>query len=309
MKPVPPSTLEQIAANLPAADLKMVDAIVEHESRGALVRLGEKIRSARILTDVARIYALAHAVWAGAGESQKEALVGFSGELLAIAVDRALALRALACDAQPPAAKGVSPVAEPALGAGSAFDRGLARRDHARHVLRAVAGRNAALLTRIEKAAEPVADAPSLAGAIQRLARIGRQFLRSPQEKMKTRVKLARLDESCLARLDDLAREIRRASKTAPDEPQAPHAPQEDIDFLDGVNLVLLSLIVNAFDRAHEIDPSIPRLVPVATRRLIVRRGAVNVANEPPAAQDPDEDQDEDDDTDLAERGEEDGPS
>lgn len=50
---------------------------------------------------------------------------------------------------------------------------------------------------------------------------------------------------------------------------------QGEIDFLDGVNLHLLSMVIAAFEAAHDVDGTIPRLTPIATRRALgkSRRG------------------------------------
>ncbi|WP_437326816.1 hypothetical protein [Sorangium sp. So ce381] len=54
------------------------------------------------------------------------------------------------------------------------------------------------------------------------------------------------------------------------DRRQRSHA-RGDLDRADGINLILLEQIVRVFERANEQDPTIPRLVPIATRRLFSR--------------------------------------
>ena len=44
---------------------------------------------------------------------------------------------------------------------------------------------------------------------------------------------------------------------------------QGALDAEDGANLLLLGHIVQVFEAAHDLDPTIPRLVPIATRRLL----------------------------------------
>ena len=66
---------------------------------------------------------------------------------------------------------------------------------------------------------------------------------------------------------------------------------QAELDWLDGVNLQVLDEVVHAFEAAHDLDPSIPRLAPIATRWLsskrskitLAKRGAARPTSEAPA--------------------------
>jgi len=53
-----------------------------------------------------------------------------------------------------------------------------------------------------------------------------------------------------------------------------PKATQANLDLHDGINVVILGQIIRAFERAHDLDPTIPRLVPISTRRLFNRKPA-----------------------------------
>ncbi|HLM74359.1 MAG TPA: hypothetical protein VK459_16755, partial [Polyangiaceae bacterium] len=44
------------------------------------------------------------------------------------------------------------------------------------------------------------------------------------------------------------------------------------LDRADGINVLLLGQLIRAFDGAHNINPTVPRLVPISTRRLFNRR-------------------------------------
>ena len=81
---------------------------------------------------------------------------------------------------------------------------------------------------------------------------------------------------------------LSKASKAANVRPAGQKVTQGDLDRSDGVNIHLLTLIIRAFENGHEQDPTIPRLVPIATRRLFTRtakkRGEGAEAEEEPEA-------------------------
>jgi hypothetical protein len=58
---------------------------------------------------------------------------------------------------------------------------------------------------------------------------------------------------------------------------------QLEVDFMDGVKLHVLGELIHAFEAAHDMDASIPRLVPIATRRLLARHRARKAPEETPA--------------------------
>jgi len=53
---------------------------------------------------------------------------------------------------------------------------------------------------------------------------------------------------------------------------EAKAAAQAALDREDGIAILLLGQIVRAFDAAHDIDSTIPRLLPNSARRLFSRR-------------------------------------
>jgi len=265
-------TLDQISTALPKANSALLDAILATDSREALVLRGVEIKSSRILTDSARIYGLAYAVWSKATPEQKDALIGFSPDLLALGVDRALSLRELTSEKGDAEHVDAATVEERAVAARQAFARGLTRRNHAVRVLRNVVGGDAILVARVDAATGKADTADALGAGLERLAALGRELLGSADPVLKAGVQLARLDNAYLTQLDSLAAEVKNTAQAASVRATAARAAQGDIDFLDGVNLTLMEMVINAFEGAHAIDPSIPRLVPIATRRLLGKR-------------------------------------
>jgi len=261
-----PQSLDALANRLGKPDPALLDALLDRESLDDPAPLGAHLTSARILADVTRIYGLAYPVWVRTTPTQRDALIGFSEELLAIAVDRAIALR----DLTDPSAH------RPAEG--GAASRARAQRDHLAAVLRSIVGHEPSLSARIS-AAVSAADGPSsLAQALDALVAIGRETVAHTSDKISARVKLARLDDGYLDRLAALAADLRDAAQR-----EGTHEPasQADIDKLEAVNVYLLKLVVNAFEAAHELDPSIPRLVPGAGRRMLGKQ--LMGGSEPPS--------------------------
>jgi len=281
--PVQLPTLDQVSTLLPAPQAALADAILASEPHEALVQFGAEMKSSRILTDSARMLGLAYAVWIKATDAQKAALVGFSPELLSIAVDRALALRDLVGDAGDAEHLDVATLEARAAAARVAFDRGLSRRDHAERVLRIVAGRDAKLRACVEAAVGKADTAEALSLGLGRLAKLGRELVASSDPVVQAKVMLTRLDKAYFDQLDVLAADVLATARAAGVRASAAKASQGDIDLLDGINLTLLGMIINAFEGAHALDPTIPRLVPIATRRLLGKRRRAADSVETPA--------------------------
>jgi hypothetical protein len=262
-------TLDDLKTALGAPEPLLIDAIVTQVRRDALIAHGADIASSRIMADVPRIYGLAHAVWVKATPEQRDALVGFSPDLLSVAVDRALALRELTSEVDDAGHADSAAVKVSANAATSAFARGLPRRDHLHGVLRTVAGADEELRSRIEVAVGTAEDAEALAKGMKRLVVIGREILHHKKGPLALRAKAARLSSGYLDDIDALADEVKSTGRAATGRATSKKAAQGDVDFLDGVNLHLLSMIISAFEAAHDVDPSIPRLTPIATRRAL----------------------------------------
>ena len=107
-----------------------------------------------------------------------------------------------------------------------------------------------------------------------RLVVIGREIVGHKKDAVAARAKLARLQAAYLDEAENLAKEVRATARAATARGASTKAAQGDIDFLDGVNLRLLGDMIDAFESAHDLDPSIPWLVPIATRRLLGKRTA-----------------------------------
>jgi hypothetical protein len=100
-----------------------------------------------------------------------------------------------------------------------------------------------------------------------------REFLGPTNDSIAGRAKLYRMTEAWAVTPDVAAKHVRQTAITA-DAQSVARVRQLEIDCLDGVNLPVLGEVIHAFEGAHDMDASIPRLVPIATRRLLGKHGA-----------------------------------
>jgi hypothetical protein len=264
-------TLDQICKTLGVPTELQAQANAPREPDAELVKQGAQIASARVLTDVERLYGLAYAFWIKATEVQKELLVGFSEGVLRYAVDRALALRELTSTTSGAGFLDTRELARRKTIAAETFSSALALRDRARNTLKKAAPTEA-IKTIIDNAIGTAIDDEQLAAALDRLATIGQDLLATQDEVAKLRIADVRLTDAFTLLLSETAKKVRATAKEAAAISTVKRTAQGDIDRLDGVNLVLLKEIVHTFEDAHDQDPSIPRLVPSSTRRLLGKR-------------------------------------
>ncbi|MFI5298367.1 MAG: hypothetical protein ACHREM_09735 [Polyangiales bacterium] len=277
----PRHTLEQLCEQLGAADTSLLDAVLDAYAREAFIALGAQIDSDRVIADATRIYSHAYDVWSSATERQRDVLIGFSPELLSVAVDRAFALtllfEQLANDAS--SEKTLSDPRQ--INARVSYNLALMLRDQAKTVLRTIAGRNDRLRHHVDSLVDDATDAESVTRSLDQLAELADEMLGHDGDALSQRVRLARLTPDYVARLRATAVDVLETAKRA--RAGAPKAPPKtarevELDFLDGVNLHLLGEVVHAFESAHELDASIPRLSPMATRRFLVKRSKATLA-------------------------------
>jgi hypothetical protein len=74
--------------------------------------------------------------------------------------------------------------------------------------------------------------------------------------------------------LDHASEAVRGSEAKARRRSAVARVTQAQLDRQDGINIVLLGQIIRSFEHAHDRDPTIPRLVPIATRRLFSHRAA-----------------------------------
>ncbi|KYF71321.1 hypothetical protein [Sorangium cellulosum] len=274
-------TLESLADRLGTPEPGLLESLLDGTSESQLVERGRQIASSRVLTDVRRLYATAHACWSSASKEKRERLRGFSPELLALAVEQALALERLLDAHESAGQKKDATRATRDAALRETLSRALLLRDQAYEVLRGVGGSGKEAREALAQAVGTAEDPAALARGLVQLAALGNRYLVQKKGPLAVRARLMRLDKDYVERLEGTAREVTQAAKTAAARPAGQKVTAGDLDRADGINLILLEQIVRVFERANEQDPSIPRLVPIATRRLFSRRTRKKVTGAP----------------------------
>jgi alkylhydroperoxidase/carboxymuconolactone decarboxylase family protein YurZ len=285
----PAHTFESMAEALGSPEPADEEAILEGADDTDLVATGKQIATRHILSDQKRIYSMAFEVWTNATAAQKGNLRAFSKELLAVAVARAQKLEAmLEGHTDRTAAEGASREAREA-DARRAFTEGLTRRDQAYQVLRGVAGQDAKLLRDVDGAVGTAENGEALAKGLKKLTALGKKFLEHKKNALAKRAKLMRLDADYLESLDVAAKRVGDTAKVAGGRAGGKGVTQGALDREDGVNILVLGQVIQAFEAAHDLDPTLPRLVPIATRRLFGKhRRATAPVETAPATDDDD---------------------
>ncbi|MDI1480510.1 hypothetical protein [Polyangium sp. y55x31] len=265
-------TLASLASALGTPDPALLAALLDGTTEAQLVAKGKHVASSRVLTDVRRLYSLAYSFWQSATPAQKEALRGFSAELLSVAVHQALALDAMLVEHEERGDSREASRATLDAALREAFEKALTLRDQARSVLLKVAGNHAAAEEEVNQAVGTAEDPAALARGLGTLVALAKKYLGEPSGPVKTRAQLMRLDFEYVAKLENAAATLAAAATAASARPAGEKVTQGSLDRADGVNLLLLTHIISAFENAHEQDPTIPRLVPISTRRMFERK-------------------------------------
>src|SRR5262245_9492798 len=264
----PLHTLQSIASALGPADPELEAALLDGASDADLVAQGRSIASPHIITDEKRLYSLAFDFWQSATPSQKDRLRGFSDELLAVAVAHALKLAGMAAAHEDRAGAADASREARDAAARTAFSAGLTLRDQAAKVLRGVAGQDKSLAAQVDGAVGTAETGAALAKGLNDLAALGHKLLAHKKNAVAKRAKLMRLDAAYVASLEAAATHVSETAEHAGARSGGKAVTQGALDREDGVNILILGHILDMFEAAHDVDPTIPRLVPIATRRL-----------------------------------------
>jgi hypothetical protein len=264
-------SLRDIGDALGKPDPALLDALLEGTTDTQLVDKGRQIASSRVLTDLRRIYAIAHTFWASASKDQRDKLRGFTPELLAVAVDQALSLDAMWKEHEDRGQEQGATRATAEAALSEVFTQALTLRDQAYNVLLGVAGSSKSAQEEVAQAVGTAEDAAALTRGLGQLAALGKRYLAEKKGAIATRAKLLQLDAAYVGRIEETATALSKAAQAAAARPAGQKVTLGALNRADGINIHLLTLIIRAFEGGHEQDPTIPRLVPIATRRLFDR--------------------------------------
>ncbi|MFO0590318.1 MAG: hypothetical protein U0441_22440 [Polyangiaceae bacterium] len=283
----PSHTLAQLQELLGEPDKDLADTFFHGTSEADLVTQGQHIASARILTDVRRIYPTAFDFWARATAAQRTRLRGFTPALLGLAVARSLTLQGMLDDHnQRTESSGMTREGREQE-AKEAFDSALLLRDQAISVLRPVVAGDRELTAQVESAVGSADTPENLAAAMKRLGTAGSRALATKKGPIAARAKLLGLDAAYVQQIQEAGDRLATATEKTKARSGGARVTQGALDLEDGKNLLLMGHIMEVFEAAHDLDPTIPRLVPIATRRLFLRARKVPSADKAPSPDKP----------------------
>lgn len=137
--------------------------------------------------------------------------------------------------------------------------------------------------TRLDQGYSRASEASSLASSLTLLCDLGDELLASKDPGLAARRKTTRLGKPLLASSRELAAQSREADQRQQQAKVTASVSQGKVDLLDGQALHLLGTIVDAFDRAHDSDPTIARLDVIALRNVLHPPSGKKKATEEPA--------------------------
>jgi hypothetical protein len=262
--------LEGLALKLPKPQKKHLDAILDGTSEQELVAIGTTIASSRIITDEPRIFNEAWSFYEQASPAQRAILRGFSPALLAVAVNQAIELQRMLTVHETNAHSSGRVRSEGETSLSVQFSDAIGLRDQAYGAMRDAAHAKQ-LLASLDACVGTAESADALAFGLTEVGGLLRSWLKSGDSGLLARLDIAGLDASYADEMEAAAKALRTATAKAAARGTAAKITQGALDRQDGIAFILLRQIVRAFESAHDRSPTIPRLVPIATRRLFNR--------------------------------------
>ncbi|MDC3956440.1 hypothetical protein [Polyangium jinanense] len=261
-----------------ASVLAMVSAPTQDETERYAVEIphadlmerGSQIRSEKILTDLVRFGGIVGEFWPKATPAQKRHLLGFSEPLLKVFVHEGKKLADMvaqfdgATDAREASRAAAIAVAD------QAYRDGMEERDRLVTALDGVSHLEPGLDERVTKATGRVTDFTTLAQSLTSLLKVAKDIRQNPLSKAAKQLEDGGLDTAQIIAFEDMAAKVKSTGELASGARTKGPITQADLDLQDGICLSQMERVMKVFNRAHERDPSIPRLTPIATRRLFV---------------------------------------
>lgn len=237
-----------------------------------LMERGSQIRSEKILTDLVRFGGILGEFWPKASAAQKRHLLGFSEPLLKVFVHSGKKLADMVAhfDANTDDRE-VSRAAAIAV-ADQAYKEGMDERERLVTALEGVAHLEPGLEERITKAAGRVTDFHSLAQSLTALAKVAKDIRQNAFSKAAKQLEDGGLDSTQILAFEEAAAKVKSTGALASGARTKGLVTQADLDLQDGICLSLMERVMKVYNRAHERDPSIPKLTPIATRRMFPGR-------------------------------------
>jgi len=231
-----------------------------------LIATGKQVATPRISTDCARLYGQALDLLAHATAAQKAALLGVTSNLLRVAVfaahhgDERHAARQQSLGMEK-----ARKVSRQTVASGVLL-RGAGRREQLRALFLAIVGSEPTWSERIGAAYGTGKEPAELCRALQDLGALGKELLASRDAGITERRRDSGLSSTLLDEITKLAKDVKALGGAALAAREISPVSQSDVDLWDGINLLLLEQVISLVNTAHELEPSIPRLIPLSLR-------------------------------------------
>jgi hypothetical protein len=262
-------TWELLLPRVGAPTREDLELHASHRSAVKNHEIGADYDSGKILTDLLVWCGIAHDTWENATASQRDALAGYDHGLVRVLLHKGheLLLKNQQFAAQKGAQRGLLDRDE--AEADRLRAQALSTRRRLRTILRSVVRVAPAQLTieEVDAAFGTGADDAQRAQSLEALARLAERVMAERNSPGAKRLTRGRIDAAYVTALRTLAADVRSAGDRVSGPRVRTPVVQADIDRLDGECLELMEELFDFFELAHEIDPSIPRLVPLALRR------------------------------------------
>ncbi len=254
-----------------------------HTPVADLVADGACIRSDRILKDVLRWTGTVHDFWEESAQEVREQVVGYDPGLLRVLVWEGAKLRDMletfthakddAAASQAVAASMARQIKTQASGT----------REQLRAALQSAARQDAKVLPRILSAYGTAGSLKDLADSIHALAQVARSLL-GDDSAFASKLRKGHVTEEKLKAVEAISQQVRSLGEKTTGGQTRTSVTQAQLDVQDGTCLELMEVLMDLLNSSHEINPAIPRLVPLATRSYFgVRRNKASpVAEAPP---------------------------
>ncbi len=257
-------TLPELGARLGAATQAEVDSYTAGMAKADLIQTGAEVATRRIDKDSARLYGIAADFFDKADEDQLDGLLGVSKDMLRVAIWAANEGSGRAESRGKGVQKAGTSKQVRVDQAASLRDKALARRKALRAGLRALAGGQQPVLGAIEVAYGTISSPKAIGDALDALVKIGRSMLTDGNASQKARLAGSRLTKAYLDATAELAKDVREKGEVASAVAGVTGVSQTEVDYWDGINLYFLSTFVDVFEAGNDVDPTIPRLVPIS---------------------------------------------